>query len=220
MLDDAEKGLLIANYFASPVLDMYSIDRSTMRVVQVDHLGTVLICPRSGKKWLKSECIGRNNKIVRSTTTANDAPLFIRLSSKSSSSLFNFALGDASCETFAFMGLHFSTHTIYATHHKEMYIEVKNTVKVAKIDPKIYSFPDLLYKDLCPEKCGVQGLQKAVSKPVVGCDFGTIGKKRVYSDSKNACEDIENVSASTFQVVKRYKRNAMYKNRHALHVVR
>ena len=76
MLDDAEKGLLIANYIASPLLDMYKIDSSTLRFVQMDHLGTVLICSGNGKKCSRDNCDSSNDKNVRSTTTANDTPFF------------------------------------------------------------------------------------------------------------------------------------------------
>ena len=219
MLDDAEKGLLIANYIASPLLDMYSIDSSTLRFVQMDHLGTVLICSGNGKKCSRDNCDSSNDKNVRSTTTANDTPFFIRLSNKSSASPFSFSLQCASSETFEFMGLHFSTNTIYSTLHKGMYIEIKETVNVFKRDPKIDVVADMVRKDFCPQHCHSQELQKKVSKPDGGSDFGTIGKKRVFSDASDACEDVENMSASTLKVVKRYKRSTMYENRHALHVL-
>ena len=219
MLDDAEKGLLIANYFASPVLDMYSIDSSTLRLVQLDHLGTVLICSGNGKESSRSNFTRQNDKTARSTTTANDTTFFIRLSNKSSARPFNFSLQCSSSETFEFMGLHFSTNTIYSNLHKGMYIEVKETVNVFKRDPKIDVVADMMRKDFCPQNCRSQELQKEFSKPDGGCDFGTIGKKRVFSDASDACEDVENMSVSTFKVAKRYKRSTTYENRHALHVL-
>ena len=143
---------------------MYSIDSSTLRLVQLDHLGTVLICSGNGKSP-RGNFTSQNDKTARSTTTANDTPFFIRLSNKSSASPFSFSLQCASSETFEFMGLHFSTNTIYSTLHKGMYIEIKETVNVFKRDPKIDVVADMVRKDFCPQHCHSQELQKKVSKP-------------------------------------------------------
>ena len=67
-------------------------------------------------------------------------------------------------ETFEFMGLHFSTNTIYSNLHKGMYIEVKETVNVFKRDPKIDVVADMMRKDFCPQNCRSQELQKGIFK--------------------------------------------------------